>query len=197
MMDLGQKIKKLRKEKAMTQQRLAEEMGVDIKTVQRIEQGKVRNPERQTLLEMAKVLEIELSEITNCLATSKEVDDWYLVNRAEVLINSAVAFGAFSVQYGDVDVTDLDLVDCFYQSLIQYMEERNYQSAVMRADMEMKIKSAIEDLKNAGYVFALSKSSVKTKILLKEIDRCQLSIAIVKENILHNENAGMYELPES
>lgn len=60
---LGEKIRKLRINKGLTQEKLAELAGVDPKTVIEIEAGKRENPTVNTLDKLAKSLNVSLSEI--------------------------------------------------------------------------------------------------------------------------------------
>lgn len=59
---LGEKVRKLRKEKGMTQERLAELIGRDPRTIVAIEAGK-RNPTLKTIQKIAKALKVKSSDI--------------------------------------------------------------------------------------------------------------------------------------
>ncbi len=60
--DLGQKIQKLRKEKKITQEHLAELVGIDPKNISRIENGN-NYPTAENLTSIAKALEVEIYEL--------------------------------------------------------------------------------------------------------------------------------------
>lgn len=61
-MSIGENIKKLRKEKGLTQKQLAKECGLSIATIQGYEQGKYE-PKYITLLKLCDILGTNLSEI--------------------------------------------------------------------------------------------------------------------------------------
>ena len=61
---LGQKMKKARKEKELTQQELADLSHVSIKQIAKIEKGKI-NPSYLILKALAKVLSISLDSLIN------------------------------------------------------------------------------------------------------------------------------------
>lgn len=60
---LGEKIKKLRKESGLTQEKLAEMASVDPKTVIQIENAKRRNPTLETINKIATALKITSTEL--------------------------------------------------------------------------------------------------------------------------------------
>jgi transcriptional regulator with XRE-family HTH domain len=59
---LGSRIKELRKSRGLTQERLAEELGIDPKHMSRLEVGR-GYPSFETLENISKVLKIEMKEI--------------------------------------------------------------------------------------------------------------------------------------
>lgn len=63
-MNLGEKIKSLRKEKGLTQADLAEQSGLSIRTMQRIENTEV-NPSAYSLKMLSKALEIDLEDLNS------------------------------------------------------------------------------------------------------------------------------------
>jgi transcriptional regulator with XRE-family HTH domain len=67
---LGTGIRKLRKARGLSQDALAEELGVSRSTVLRIERGKETNPHLSVLLGMMRVLEVESFELL-CLGLEK------------------------------------------------------------------------------------------------------------------------------
>ena len=62
-MELGQKIKKARLEKGMTQQELGKIVGVQKSAIAKYENGRVVNIKRSTLQKIASALEIRPSEL--------------------------------------------------------------------------------------------------------------------------------------
>lgn len=60
--DLGQKIQKLRKERKITQEQLAEIVGIDPKNISRIEKGN-NYPTAENLTSIAKALQVEIYEL--------------------------------------------------------------------------------------------------------------------------------------
>lgn len=61
--NLGRKLRQLRKEQNITQEELAEKVGLDPRTVLEIEAGKRENPTVKTLNKIAEALGVKLSEI--------------------------------------------------------------------------------------------------------------------------------------
>ncbi len=59
---VGERIKRLRKEKDMTQEKLAELTKIEARSIVDIESGK-RNPTLKTLTKIARALEIELAQL--------------------------------------------------------------------------------------------------------------------------------------
>ncbi|MCW3071122.1 MAG: hypothetical protein JWO44_1012 [Bacteroidetes bacterium] len=59
---LGARIREIRNEKGMTQAQLANEIGKDQQSVQRLEAGNV-NPSYYYLFELSKGLKVEISEL--------------------------------------------------------------------------------------------------------------------------------------
>lgn len=62
---LGEQIRKLRKEKHLTQEKLAELANIDPKTVIELEAGKRANPTLQTLNKLARVLKTSLEDLVS------------------------------------------------------------------------------------------------------------------------------------
>lgn len=60
---LSEKIRKLRKEKGYSQEKLARKADVSMRTINIIEAGKIANPHVDTVTRIAKGLGIELSEL--------------------------------------------------------------------------------------------------------------------------------------
>ncbi len=60
---LGERIKKLRKDKHLTQEELSELANLDPKTVIELEAGKRANPTLQTLNKLARALKTSLKEL--------------------------------------------------------------------------------------------------------------------------------------
>ena len=60
--DLGQRIQKLRKDKKITQEQLAEMVGIDPKNISRIEKGN-KYPTAENLTSIAKALNVDIYEL--------------------------------------------------------------------------------------------------------------------------------------
>jgi transcriptional regulator with XRE-family HTH domain len=60
--DLGQRIQKLRKDKKITQEQLAEMVGIDPKNISRIEKGN-NYPSAENLTSIAKALNVDIYEL--------------------------------------------------------------------------------------------------------------------------------------
>lgn len=58
-------IKKIRNKKGWSQERLAREADVSYQTLIKIEQNRVKNPKLQTLIKIAKALNVTLDELVN------------------------------------------------------------------------------------------------------------------------------------
>ena len=56
-MDVGNRIRELRKKKGMTQQELAQKLGLKDSAIAKYENGRVENIKRSTLSKMAKILD--------------------------------------------------------------------------------------------------------------------------------------------
>lgn len=59
---VGKRIRKYRREKKMSQEELADKVGLHYTTISRIERG-VSNPPVQTINKIAKVLRVDMSEL--------------------------------------------------------------------------------------------------------------------------------------
>lgn len=60
---VGERLRKLRKQKELTQEKLAELAKVDPKTIIEVENGKRKNPTFKTLNKITEVLKVPLSQI--------------------------------------------------------------------------------------------------------------------------------------
>ena len=60
---LSKRLKKLRKEKGWSQQKLAEKTGLSFNAITKIEQGLAKHPTLKTLLKLADVFEVSLDEL--------------------------------------------------------------------------------------------------------------------------------------
>ena len=56
-------IKKLRNKKGWSQERLAREADISYQTLIKIEQERIKNPKLQTLVKLARALEVSLDEL--------------------------------------------------------------------------------------------------------------------------------------
>ena len=61
-MNLGKRIKGIREEKNLTQQQIAEALGVSVHTISKYEQGQ-REPSLEVMSKIADILEVELFEL--------------------------------------------------------------------------------------------------------------------------------------
>jgi len=60
---LAKKVKEYRKQKGLTQQKLAEKTGLSFNTITKIEQGIGDSPTLKTLVKLADALEVSLDEL--------------------------------------------------------------------------------------------------------------------------------------
>lgn len=60
---LSKRLKKLRKEKGWSQQKLAEKTGLSFNAITKIEQGLAKHPTLKTLLKLADAFEVSLDEL--------------------------------------------------------------------------------------------------------------------------------------
>jgi transcriptional regulator with XRE-family HTH domain len=56
-------LKKLRKQKGWSQERLAREAGISYQTLIKIEQGRIKNPKLETLIKLAKALKVSIDKL--------------------------------------------------------------------------------------------------------------------------------------
>jgi transcriptional regulator with XRE-family HTH domain len=56
-------LKKLRKRKGWSQEKLAREAGISYQTLIKIEQGRIKNPKLETLIKLAKALNVSLDKL--------------------------------------------------------------------------------------------------------------------------------------
>lgn len=76
-----ERLKELREESKMSQEDLAEKLGVSQQTVSKYEQGK-REPDNQTLIDLSKIFDVTTDFL---LGKSKERNPVLKVNQGEVL----------------------------------------------------------------------------------------------------------------
>jgi len=60
---LAERIKKFRKQKGWTQQKLAEKSGLSFNAITKIEQGLAKHPTLKTLIKLSDVFEVSLDEL--------------------------------------------------------------------------------------------------------------------------------------
>lgn len=60
---LAERIKKFRKQKGWTQQKLAEKTGLSFNAITKIEQGRAEHPTLKTLIKLADVFGISIDEL--------------------------------------------------------------------------------------------------------------------------------------
>ncbi len=58
-------IKALREQKGWTQEKLAQEAGISYQTLIKIEHGGIKNPRLETLIKIAKSLEVAIDKLIN------------------------------------------------------------------------------------------------------------------------------------
>ncbi len=56
-------LKQLRKKKGWSQEKLAREAGISYQTLIKIEQGRIKNPKLDTLIKLAKALDVSLDDL--------------------------------------------------------------------------------------------------------------------------------------
>ena len=56
-------LKKLRKQKGWSQEKLARESGISYQTLIKIEQGRIKNPKLETLIKLANALNVSLDNL--------------------------------------------------------------------------------------------------------------------------------------
>lgn len=61
--EFGKKIKQLRKQQRITQKKLAENVGIDVTYLSKIENGKLAPPAQDKIKKMAKILEVNEDEL--------------------------------------------------------------------------------------------------------------------------------------
>lgn len=63
--DLGQKIKKLRKQQGLSQDKLARKAGIPYTTLTKIEIGVIKNPSFKAVSKIAHAFNVNLDDLTN------------------------------------------------------------------------------------------------------------------------------------
>jgi transcriptional regulator with XRE-family HTH domain len=56
-------LKKLRRQKGWSQEKLAREAGISYQTLIKIEQGRIKNPKLETLIKLTKALHVSLNDL--------------------------------------------------------------------------------------------------------------------------------------
>lgn len=94
-MSIGKKVADFRKRKGYSQERLAKESKLSLRTIQRLESN-MTNPSGYTLLSISKVLEVDVSELQKEIIKEKPENDIYdLLNRINLygLMGIVLPFG--------------------------------------------------------------------------------------------------------
>ncbi|MEH6535943.1 MAG: helix-turn-helix domain-containing protein [Psychroserpens sp.] len=94
-MSIGKKVEDFRRRKGFSQDRLAQESKLSLRTIQRLESN-MANPSGYTLIAIAKILEIDVSELQTEITKEKTENDIYdLLNRINVygLLGIVLPFG--------------------------------------------------------------------------------------------------------
>ena len=106
---LNERIKKLRKEKSLTQSQLAEQLGVTDKAVSKWEVGEA-NPDLSLLINMAKLFDVTTDYLLTGISPEKEV---VIVSPKEMLIKTD------DPKYLDkVSINDFDIVEMYKNKLV-------------------------------------------------------------------------------
>jgi len=105
--ELGDNIRKIRELKGFSQQNLADEIGVDQKTISRIEQGAL-SPRFDLVVSIAKALNIKLSALLNF---DKELIFNNIINTQQ---------GGHFVAYNN---TEIEKVEELYKQLLKEKDE--------------------------------------------------------------------------
>ena len=64
--DFGSHLRNLRKERRMTQQQLADAVGIDFTYLSKVENGRVAPPSEDTIREIARELQIDSEDLVLC-----------------------------------------------------------------------------------------------------------------------------------
>lgn len=97
----GERIKKLRKEKGMTQKELAKKLGISASQIGNYENG-YRNPKLSTVRKIAEALEVPVSKITGMIPEEDE---------AEKILSNILAIQK-----------ELEKIDDYFDELIEKLE---------------------------------------------------------------------------
>lgn len=115
--ELGENIRKIRDLKGFTQQNLADEIGMDQKTISRIEKGTL-SPKFETLVAITKALHIKLSAVLD-------------FSDMQIFSNTIHAqHGGHFVAYNN---TEIDKVEELYKALLK---EKDEVIALLKARVE-------------------------------------------------------------
>jgi transcriptional regulator with XRE-family HTH domain len=126
-MGLGQKIKKLREERAWTQERLAQIAEVSLKTIQRVEAG--QNPSKETQMALASAFDIDLKDLINNDddkkdETNKNDKPVFLTRISSSKSVLKIIEGAYGISHDHDELKndEWELVSEFFQLISDYMD---------------------------------------------------------------------------
>lgn len=188
-MDIADVILNLRKEQALTQQQLAEKAGIDSKSIQRIELGKVKNPTGDTRMKLAKALGVDIKVLTSECATKKSTprknvpgNKYYVVKDAGDFLNAVAKVGAFHLLCCD-DISP-PIVDRLGGLLCQCAENWMDLSVKSRTEIAREVESCCDELSLAGYQIVQANVSRIMKTMGKEVEYRILDIKIISQKAL-------------
>lgn len=99
MKTVGERIKKLRKERDMTQEELGAILGVQKATVQKYEKGSVSNIKPETIEKIAEVFEVSPSYIMGWDQFDKTLDSFGIANEVKIIEEINRRFGFVGVEF--------------------------------------------------------------------------------------------------
>lgn len=107
---LGEKIKRKRKENSLTQQELADSIGVNVQTIRSYESGKYR-PKTKALHEMARLFNCSIYDL---------VDDWsgFTVDEQKDIVLFGGQKAAMNAMYDLLDLEEKKKVDIYVSDML-------------------------------------------------------------------------------
>lgn len=124
MSSIGKKITKYRKDNNLTQEKLSEKIGVDIKTISRWERDE-NQPSSDAIKKISEVLNIKVSELIDGCETNEEnkhLKKEKIINRKMQIILSSIAITLFLLAISNIIIYRLtkNYYDLHYYEVVSY-----------------------------------------------------------------------------
>ena len=151
------RIKELRSKRAWSQEELATSSGVNVRTVQRLEGGKLASLD--TLKALANAFDTDVANIVQPRPAAAAASDSILlvgIRTGRDLFQLVGAAEQFGLDHGELDNETVDLVASFLQDLKDNAEIWRYVEPGDRVRIQHGFTSRIQELESTGiHVFAM------------------------------------------